>query len=781
MDTVSTRTKQSAGKWRALALGVAAMALTLAVLDARATPPTPPARLVLPEQLVAPEVELQKAVIPIRIEISQPVRDIVVTATLQMLEPGRPEFEQSKPRPVFEQRFAGEKAIKRGLEVPIRMDKPGEARLDIRLRGRSGEKNGYSDRIVLYVIMKSDKRIFLLTPQEYQRRRDADKESRFKSEIERNPKHQPIRLLFDDTVKLSPAISRGVKAYPIPENRQLLVRPAEPAEFIRQHSVDSRSKSWASHDPLTIRGRLLFQDIDLVWKPLVNAAVYLWDEDTFGDEYLASAATGWDGRWSFSVNDDDGFLQDGRDIYYTFSLENSRFNVSSCSSGAYQWKSAVHDNLPDGTVLDFGDETASTNMDALRVFSTTNIAWNHASTTGGWDPGMVEVCFPGSSTMYNGKVNVAASDVDGPDSITHEYGHALMAHAYTDGDPSSGGAHGFGDCAQNKALSWSEGWATGFMLSVRPDGRYNWHEGDTGQGIESFSSTCGTIVGEQNEGWVAASLLDMFDSANDDNGGNTAFGRTGYSDHNTGSTVALSTMLHDTMVGSAHHNDMLAYWSSLSGELDTSRRGLGQEIMYYDYMTVLAPDACVATKVATRELKNPEEVLGGLRRFRDLTLKKWAGGHDWINMYYRNSPEIASVLLRNPKLVPDALQVMRHFADVGNIVASNKKYAAAMDENAEIIPDNVAKAIENVITGISGEASADLKQDIELVRREVAQLRGVRLQEFQERIAKEKEAAADKPLPAIQQGALTKASRKALADPKMQEILQRGLPRPPAR
>jgi hypothetical protein len=56
------------------------------------------------------------------------------------------------------------------------------------------------------------------------------------------------------------------------------------------------------------------------------------------------------------------------------------------------------------------------------------------------------------------------------------------------------------------------------MLSVRPDGTYNWHEGQPGQAIEMFSSTC--HLGETSEGWVAAALLDMMDSNDDNNGGN---------------------------------------------------------------------------------------------------------------------------------------------------------------------------------------------------------------------------------------------------------------------
>jgi hypothetical protein len=318
------------------------------------------------------------------------------------------------------------------------------------------------------------------------------------------------------------------------------------------------------------------------------------------------------------------------------------------------------------------------------------------------------------------------------------------------------------------------------MLSVRPDGRYNWHEGDTGRDIENFSSSCSPPIGEQQEGWVAGSLLDMMDTHDDDNGGDLSRGRSGYSDHNSGATVALATMLRDTMVGS-HHDDVLAFWSALAGELSSTQRPLGQEIMYYNYMSVLPPISCVATKVAARTVAKPDDLLAGLRRFRDLLLKTWAGGRDWINTYYRNSPELALALLRNPKLVPDAVTVMRHCAALGDLAGNNQQYLAAMTRNDEVLPNDVAQAADRVVAGVERTASAGLKEDLAKVRQTVARLRGMRLQELQKLIVEEKDAGKGKPLSAIREDEFTDASRKALGDRRVQEVVRRGLPQPPAK
>ena len=169
-------------------------------------------------------------------------------------------------------------------------------------------------------------------------------------------------------------------------------------------------------------------------------------------------------------------------------------------------------------------------------------------------------------------MNVAAGDVDGPDSVLHEYGHALMYRASGNTSISPGGAHGFDDDLQDSGLAYSEGWATGYMLSLCPDGQYNWHEGSTegagewpactsqsdmGRSIENFSDA-GNRVGERNEGRVAAAINDFRDAPNDDNGGTENRGRNGESDANSGSRISLSTIYRDSMWG-FQHDDYLEF------------------------------------------------------------------------------------------------------------------------------------------------------------------------------------------------------------------------------
>lgn len=737
-----------------------------------ATPPRPPAQIVLPKELMADSVDLREGQLSFSLTQNEPVAVVEISVTQQEVATGKQLFARQEAVALLSKRKIEGKALGGVTAVKVNAERPGTYLLDIRISGMTTGGAGFSDRLIRYLVIGEKRAATLLTPGEFARRNNAPKERAFNEQMQKDPRSHPIRLLFSDTISVPAEVARGVRPHAVPNERKMIVRPEGPSPFLRKHSVDSSGTDWSPTDNITIRGRIVFQDFDGVWKPLVNVSVNIWDSDFGFDEHLGVVATDWDGRWSFTCNDDDGWFQDGRDIYYTFKLENTRLSVGSCNflAGAYEWKSGVHDNVSDGSVVDFGEETAGDNMNALQVWNTLNLAWNHAITVGGWEPGKIDACYPSSSTFYDGKVNVQGSDNDGPDSITHEYGHALMAHAYSGGDPSPGGSHGFGDCNQNQSLSWSEGWATAFMLSARPDGEYNWHEGQAGRAIEAFSSSC--HLGESSEGWVAAALLDLMDSANDDNGGNLDRGRNEMSDHNAGNQVALATILRDTLVGN-HHNNVLEFWTSLAGELDSTRRVLGQEIMRYDWMSVLPPISCVATKVAAQREKNPEPLLTGLRQFRDYGLKKWPHGRELINVYYRNSPEIALNLLTRPELVSEALRVMKHFSTLGSTMGDHEAYLRLMGQNPAVIPADVADAMLKLIDALDTKASEGLRRDLRLVRTDVEQLRKQSVQDYQARIQKEFESGALASLPAVQQTAVAPGSQQALKDENLQKFLDR--------
>jgi len=121
--------------------------------------------------------------------------------------------------------------------------------------------------------------------------------------------------------------------------------------------IDNSDKVMRDLDPITVIGRALFRDRNGNLQPFVNATIDIRDDDFGPDEQITSTITNWNGDFSAVVNNDDGWFQDGRDIYIRIRATNSRFRVQDCSywpDWTYDWVTGTRDNLSDGTVVDFG-------------------------------------------------------------------------------------------------------------------------------------------------------------------------------------------------------------------------------------------------------------------------------------------------------------------------------------------------------------------------------------------------------------------------------------------
>lgn len=763
---------QGSKKWRAYILALTLALISLLAGVCFAVPPTPPAVIEVDEKIREGKLSDAKGEIelPIVIRLNQEI-DVIEIETF-VSQPGKDRLTQKPERRLKKEiKVRGKKISK--FSVPMSIKGPGHYELDIRIRGEIKKGNAFSDRKIRHFIVEKDGRFKILTGKELIRQERERRENMFEEHLKKHPEAPKIRLLFPESIKLPGDIVKSVRPFDIPESKKLLVRPSGPSEKLRKYSIDNSDKSWAPEDPITVRGRVVFEDYDGVWRPLVNVSVNLWDEDTGFDEHLGVTSTDWNGDWSFSVNNDDGFWQDGRDIYYTFKLENTRIRVQDCDGidSTYKWESAVHDDLSDGSVVDFGAETGSTHKKTMQVWSHLNLAWNHAATTGGRDPGFVDTCYPEDGGTHWDRtweeIDIGEEYNDGPDVVTHEYGHAVMWYAYGDDNPSPGGSHTFDGCPQDKGLSWSEGWATGFMLSARPDGEYNWHEGSGGRNIENFDSACKD--GNRNEGRVAAAINDMRDSPNDCNGGDTDLGRDGYCDNNSGNRAPLSKMLNDTLWG-GWHDEFVDFWYSLSGELTSAQRTPAHEIMYYNWMPVTEPGSCVASKVAAMDAKKPESMLEGLRNFRNHALKGFEGGQQLINMYYRNSPEVALMLLGDEKLRKQAFQIMAHFSELGHTITSNKASKKMVDMDTPVIPEDMQKMIDVTLLKLEKEGSKELGNDVHQLRRFLEKTKGLGIREFSEKVKQTKIKRTKVKRRQLRQSEHNPASRKAAGSPELKKI-----------
>lgn len=741
-----------------------------------ATPPTPPVLIDVTLEEIKGSASQGLIGYPIYLVLREKPQQVNVEVFLTPHEPSKFSI---KKRSIFREQV-DVRDEKRRMEIPIKIERTGIYELLVRLRGEIDEDNGYSDNIQRYVIVDQQENYRIISPKQFVGEQRKERERYFQEALKKNPDSPDIRLLHENSLRLPDEIVRSIEPHKV--ETKLHVRPTGPSEEIKRYMEEKSDSAWSSEDPLTIRGNLSYLDFDGVWRSLVNVSVNLYDEDVGFDDHLGTTATDWNGNWSFSVNNDDGWLADGRDIYYTFKLENTRIRVQDCDGidSTYKWQSAVHDNLSDGTVLDFGSETGSTNINSMQIWNMLNLAWNGAVTLGGRDPGFVDSCFPeGSGARWDRfweEIDIPGSDNDAPDIVTHEYGHAIMYYAYGSDNPSPGGSHGFGDDAQNASLSWSEGWATGFMLALRPDGRYNWSENprDTGRNIENFSDA-GNRDGNRNEGRVAAAINDMIDSPNDDNGGNLNRGRNDADDDNSPNRVSLLTMLNNTLWGS-WHDDFEEFWASLSGELSGATLGDASEIMYYNYMDVPAPISCVATKVVALESTSPDNVLDGLRRFRDHGLKGFKGGQHLINVYYRNSPELAIALLKDSELRRDVIQLINHFSKLGFILTENKQFRKFADTRSPLIDEKIANRIRNVLVRIEKQASTDLKNDMEPLKRILESVKGLDARSLQKKLEDIKTKHPETHRVQIRPSEFSTTSRKAAESDEVVETIKKYIP-----
>jgi hypothetical protein len=733
-----------------------------------ATPPTPPAQIILEqgEALSRLEASREGFDVPVRVQTSGPVSNLVVRVRVLSTDPIKPVELSSKRVQISERNREG-----LSLQFPVQ-SQDGTYRIEIELFGTAGDSKGLIDRKVIYQRVQQGK-AQLLSPEQLRRADQQRRRESFKQKLATDPDRPDVRLLRSDTVKVPAEIAAKIK--PADERTRLMVRPTGPVAEIRPYVVDRKDQAWGAVDPITVRGRLVYQDFEGTWRPLVNVSVNLYDDDTFGDEHLGTTVTDWNGEWSFTVNNDDGWLQNGRDIYYEFHLGNTRWDVHDDDGDAYVWQSATHDDLSDGAVVDFGTETGSTDPTAMQVFGVINLGWNHIVTEGGQDPGYVEVQHPTSATNHqSGLVNIASGDSDGPDSILHEYGHALMYRAFGNTNISPGGAHGFDDDMQDPGLAYSEGWATGFMLSFCPDGQYNWHEGssegagewptctsqsDFGRNIENFSDSANR-VGERNEGRVAAAINDFRDAPNDDNGGSEDRGRHEESDANSGNRISLSTIYRDSMWGFVH-NDFLDFWFTFSGNLSGTTRSRADDIMQYNWMSLPVDLSCVASKVTASLSKEPESLLSGLRAFRDQALKPTANGRRWIQTYYSNSPELAMLLIRDGEARKAALGVIQHFSRLGNALVKHQQLERLVAGNERVIPEAVGKQIEIVLQTIERNGSEALKAELPALREEIRSLSAMSMRDAVQRAERSGTGISDKPQTTIRPRALNPASQKA--------------------
>ncbi len=747
-------------------IAAAPLALVLYLAAATIAAATPPDRPIEAEPLDLKQFQSLKADdgvfrVPLRLKVNTARQDIVITTIVLSTDPLRPtELARSQKRSGAEK---GEAQIV--ADIPV-MREPGVYKIEI----AAGDGTGaVYDRIILFEEVTPDGGARLYSQEEWRDVRKSRRSENFR-------KDNSVGALGGPTRAVTAQDLRGLKVAPA-NDKALLVRPEEGSGASEGFVRDVSKDAWRARDPVTYRGRFVYTDFEGTVRPLVNAGVFLYDDDTFGDEFLGSVATNGNGEFSFSVNNDDGWLQNGRDLYVMLKLRNSRWRVH--DGGDYEWKAPQFDDVREGSVLDIGTHAPGDDMEAAQVFAFMDRAWQHITFTGGRDPGHVDIDYPGDGDFYRDSgptIHLSAASNRAPDIALHEYGHHLMEQAYPGGDQSPGGAHNFVESLQDARLSWSEGFATAFMLSSCNDGQYNWDEGTTenagewpacttqsdtgGQAIEAY---CGpNRLGERQEGRVAAALLDLMDAAGDNNGGDEDCGRNSLDDSNVANRVPLSTLYNTVMWGSGHQN-LLEYWTSLSGELSGQTWTDANEILRYNWASISAPIdlSCVASKVAAAELGDYAATVNDLRAFRDTGLKPYVEGREMMRLYYRHSPELAELLIKNPDARKQAAAVVKHFSKLGAAANNRKALESMFAADAPVVPKDIDASVRALMKLVGDRGSPELRKDTATAQKQYQRVSALTFSQAMKLADSAPRADDAEAISPVRQQDLAPASRKA--------------------
>src|SRR6266480_208727 len=170
-----------------------AMLLAAWVSQSFGTPPTPPAQIVLPRDLAAEKAKLKEPILPFQIRQNESVASLDVIVTQRESVPGKTVFEQPAAATILEKRQADKGEMEAGFKPALKLDRPGTYLIEVRIKGTTARNTGFSDRLIRYVVVTSSRSMMLLSPKEFHRTGDQEREKAFRDEVGKNPKNHPIR------------------------------------------------------------------------------------------------------------------------------------------------------------------------------------------------------------------------------------------------------------------------------------------------------------------------------------------------------------------------------------------------------------------------------------------------------------------------------------------------------------------------------------------------------------------------------------------------------------
>jgi len=198
---------------------------------------------------------------------------------------------------------------------------------------------------------------------------------------------------------------------------------------------------------VTVYGYWYFHEEDgTTQRAARRARVELWDSDLGGllNWWLATTYTDDNGYYEFPpVDNNDGWLEDGLDVFVKIFTDNSVVWVSSTGGSVYWGQTSVDSNVPDGMHNMGSWVITGDNRGAAGIFDTIIIGYDYAHSLG-YDHAEVQAKWRsgGTYTELDGlTMDFIAGDEWDEDVILHEYGHSVQHSIYGEWIPNTGGPH----------------------------------------------------------------------------------------------------------------------------------------------------------------------------------------------------------------------------------------------------------------------------------------------------------------------------------------------------
>jgi len=280
---------------------------------------------------------------------------------------------------------------------------------------------------------------------------------------------------------------------------------------------------------LTVCGYWYFyEQYSDVIRPAKHLRVVLYDQDPLQFVQLSETVTDDTGYFQFpSIENNDGWMEDGYDIFVRIYSESSMVKVTDDSGNMYYSYTPTYDNVPDGW-YDVGSWAVPSNWNgrgAFVVADTVNVGYDYAAELG-YSHQKVNLYWPSDGSYTEGgnyrNIHLVSGDEFDEDVILHEYGHSVQYGVYGQWIPGSGGSHSWNQHISPN-MAFSEGWPTFFGVSAgytKGYGDYlfpkdSWYKDTIDTWISHDLESDPHEPGDDVESTVACILWDIFDSSSD--------------------------------------------------------------------------------------------------------------------------------------------------------------------------------------------------------------------------------------------------------------------------